>query len=144
MGTTGSLLTEVSIAGPWPRCEGRSINEENGAQSCGSSSLRATRIRLSLGTRTSSGSFTYSMCVQWFQLGIRELSNHFQTELAIDTNIRVADTQVTVTNTQVMVADTRTTVADTRTMVADMHRNMLTGQKDASGKTNSVSASYYP
>jgi hypothetical protein len=143
MRTTGSPLTEVSTAGPWPRCEGRSINEENGAQSCGSSSRRATRTRLSLGTRTLSGSFTYSMCVQWFLLRIRELSNPFQTELAIDTNIRVADTQVTVTNTQIMVADTRTTVADTRTMVADMHRNMLTGQKGASGQTNSVGATCY-
>jgi hypothetical protein len=34
-------------------------------------------------------------------------------------------------------------VADTQTMVADMHKNMLTGQKDASDKTNLVGAAYY-
>jgi hypothetical protein len=78
----------------------------------------------------------------------------FQTELAIDTNIRVADTQTTVTNTQTMVADTKTTVTNTetmvadtkmtvtntQTMVADMHRNMLTGQKSTS---DSVGATCY-
>ena len=61
----------------------------------------------------------------------------FQTELVIDTNLRV-------TNTETMVADTKTTVTNTETMVADMHRNMLTGQKAGSGKNNSVGATCYP
>jgi hypothetical protein len=74
-----------------------------------------------------------------------------QTELAIDTNIRVADTQTRVVDTQMMVSDTRMTVmntetrvTDTQKMVADIHRNILTGQNGASGKNQSVSAMRYP
>jgi hypothetical protein len=76
----------------------------------------------------------------------------FQTELAIDTNIRVAvtqtmvaDTRMTVANSQTMIANTQaaiadaqTTVANTQTMVADIHRNMLAGQKGDSSQNNSV------
>jgi hypothetical protein len=67
----------------------------------------------------------------------------FQTELAIDTNLRVVNTEFTVTNTQTIVTDTQATVVDTRTMVADIHRNLFTGQKGASGETNSVGATCY-
>jgi hypothetical protein len=74
-----------------------------------------------------------------------------QTELAIDTNIRVVDTQTmvadtrtTVVNTQTLVADTRVAVKNTETMVANMYRNVFTEQKGASGQTNSVCATYYP
>jgi hypothetical protein len=54
------------------------------------------------------------------------LAAPLQTELAIDTNVRVADTQTmvadtrtTITNTQTIVADTQMTVTNTQTMVAD-------------------------
>ena len=36
------------------------------------------------------------------------------------------------------VTNTETIVTDTQTMVADIHRNILTGQNDASGPSHSV------
>jgi hypothetical protein len=66
-----------------------------------------------------------------------------QTELAIDTNIRVADTQTMVADARMTVTNTQTVVADTQTMVADIHRNMLAGQKDDSGRNQSVGATCY-
>ena len=75
----------------------------------------------------------------------------FQTELAIDTNMRVADTQrvvantqLTVTNTQLTVTNTQLAVTNTQTMVADIHRNMLTGQKGTSDQDRHVGATCYP
>jgi hypothetical protein len=59
-----------------------------------------------------------------------------QTELAIDTNIVVVDTHG-------LVADAHMAVTNTETMVADMHRNMFTGQKDASDQNDSVGAICY-
>ena len=47
------------------------------------------------------------------------LTTAFQTELAIDTNMRVADTQTMVADTRVAVANTQTAVTDTRAMVAN-------------------------
>ena len=69
-------------------------------------------------------------------------SNLFQTELAIDTNIRVANTEINVTNTQTIVANTEIKVTNTQTMVADIHQK-LTGQKSVSGQNDSVGATWY-
>jgi hypothetical protein len=94
----------------------------------------------------------------WFYWEPANSAAPFQTELVIDTNIRVADTQtrvadtqtmvadtrMTVTNTHTVVADTQITVTNTETMVADMHRNMLTGQKGDSGNNHSVCATRNP
>ena len=89
----------------------------------------------------------------------------FQTELAIDTNIVVGDTHVVVTDTRRVIADTHTVVADThtvvadthtvvadtytavgdtQTMVADIHRSVLSGGGDTSGKNHSVRATCDP
>ena len=67
----------------------------------------------------------------------------FQTELAIDTNIRVADTQTMVEDTKMTVTDTQVTVTNIEKRVADMHRDMLVGQKGAPGQNNSVGGAYY-
>ena len=97
----------------------------------------------------------YSTCVRLVPLGNRKLSDTFQAELAIDTNIRVADTQTVVTDTRMtvantqtavtetrtMVADTQATVSNTEAMVADIHRNILTGQNSASVQNNCVGES---
>jgi hypothetical protein len=61
----------------------------------------------------------------------------FQTELTIDTNLRVADAQA-------MVADTKTAVVNAQTMVADMHRNMFMGQKSTYDHNHSASATRCP
>jgi hypothetical protein len=77
-------------------------------------------------------------------LGIRELTRSLQTELAIDTNMRVTNTQTMVADAQALAADTHTTVADTQTMVADMHRKVMTGQEGTSGQNNSVGVACCP
>jgi hypothetical protein len=79
------------------------------------------------------------------------LGDPFQTELAIDTNMRVANTQtmvadarIAVKNTETIVTDTQTTVTNTETMVADIHRNMFMGQKGASSQSHLVGVNCYP
>ena len=61
------------------------------------------------------------------------------------TNVQtaVSDTQITTADTRTIVSDTQTTVANTQTMVADIHRNLLTGDKDVSGKNDSVGATRF-
>ena len=102
-----------------------------------SSSRRATRRRLRDGSRTLSGSFTSSTCVQFILLDTCELTSPFQTELAIDTNIVVP-------NTRLAVADAHAVVSDTHTMVADIHRSVSTGQEGSSSTKHSVGTIYHP
>ena len=146
-----NLLTDVSIPEPWRRCRGRSTSGANGVLSFGSSSQRAIRTKSLLGTGTSSGSFTSSTCVQSIPLKTGN-SPPFQTELAIDTNIRVAntqtmvaDTKITVANTETIVADTQVTVTNIETKVANMHQDMLAGrgQNNSVGKSCSLSTAEY-
>ena len=86
-----------------------------------------------------------SMCVRWNLLGTCELSNPFQTELAIDVNTVITDTHAVVADAHTVVSDTRTVVADTHTMVPDIHRSVLTGQEDTSGKIyHLVGATFRP
>ena len=60
------------------------------------------------------------------------LTMHFQTELAINTNVTVSDTRN-------IVFDTRNTVSDTRHMVSDIHRTIVNGQGGSGGANRSVS-----
>ena len=71
------------------------------------------------------------------------MTDHFQTELAIDTNMVVTDTNVVVTDTKTMVAKTQTMVAETQAVVADMRRDMLTGHEGTSGKIHPVCSNLY-
>ena len=116
----------------------------------GSSFQKPIRIRFLPGIRTFSGSFTSSTCVHLVQLEVRELSIPFQTELAIDTNIRVADTQTmvantqtAVTNSQMVLTDTKTTVTNIEKTVTDIYRDMSVGQKGGSGQNSSVGETRY-
>ena len=59
-----SRLTKVSIAEPRLRCRRKSSSRTNGTRSLEYSTRRATRIRLRLGGRTSTGSFTSSTYVR--------------------------------------------------------------------------------
>ena len=68
-----------------------------------------------------------------FNVPCRSLVNSaspFQTELAIDTNTRVADAQTVITNIE--------------KKVADIHQSVLTGQGGSSGKDRSVGATFHP
>lgn len=87
-------------------------------------------------------------CVPLVRLAIRELSSPFQTQLGIDTNMRVTDAQdtdieMTVTDVQTIVADTQVTVTKIGGAVADISRDMLVGQKATSGQTSSVGETCY-
>ena len=116
----------------------------NGVQCSDSSSLRAIRRKLQVGSRTLSESFMSSMCVLLVLLNIPNLAAPFQAELAIDTNITVANTHDVVEDAHAMLAGTHTVVADTHTMVSDIHRSVLTERDCISGKTHPVRATCHP
>ena len=112
MRTPGSLLSNVSIAELWPRYKRRSSSRVNEMQPPDSSSRRAIRTRLLLGSKTLSGSFTSSTFVQSVCWPFANSAVPFQIELVIDIHM----------------------------MVADVHQNMLTGQESPSGQHHSVGA----
>jgi hypothetical protein len=94
------------------------------------------------------------MCVRRVCRASANSTAHFQSELAIDTNIVVTDTYVVVADARVAVADARGAVADTQKavagthavvadtypMVANIHRSVLTGQVGTSSNNRSVGA----
>jgi hypothetical protein len=53
---------------------------------------------------------------------------HFQTKLAIDTNLMASNTDHNVSNTHRIVSDTQNIVSDTRKIVSDIHRVMVEHQ----------------
>ena len=74
------------------------------------------------------------------------LTDRFQTELAINTNVVVSDTHTIVsnvdhgvTNTQTIVSNIDHGVANTQAIVTDIHR-IVAGQEGTDGKNRSVSA----
>jgi len=92
------------------------------------------------------------------------LTIHFQTELAINTNVAVSDvhrdvlntqatvsdirhdvtnTHTVVSNTHVVVSELQRNVTNTQTIVSDIHRTIVEGQEGAGGKNQSISASLH-
>ena len=70
------------------------------------------------------------------------LTVHFQTELAIDTNLVVSDVHQRVVNTHTITKYTHTIAKDTHTIVSDIHRTMVQGQEGTDSKDLSVSVTY--
>jgi len=67
------------------------------------------------------------------------LTNHFQTELTMNTHVLVSDVHNCVVNTHTMVSDVRHSVVNTHTMVSDIHRNILKSQEGADHQLQLVS-----
>ena len=72
--TLSDLLTNASIAEPWPGSRRRWSNRVNGMQWSDSYSRRATRTRSRLGSRTLSGFFTSSTYVRSILSAVPRLS----------------------------------------------------------------------
>ena len=67
------------------------------------------------------------------------LTAHFQTELAMNTQVLVSDVHYGVIDTHAMVSDVHHGVVNTHSMVSDIHRNMMKGQEGTNGQLRSVS-----
>ena len=72
------------------------------------------------------------------------LTAHFQTELAINTNVVVSDVHRGVANTYTVVSDVHQGVVNTHTVVSEIHRVIVQNQEGTDGKNQSVSVARAP